>query len=312
MDFITGLPPSRGLTIVLVVVDRLTKSAHFGALSSPFSAVTAADLFVNMVVKLHGFPSSIVSDRDPIFMSKFWKKLFELSGTSLRHSTAYHPQTDGQSEVVNRGLEQYLQAFTQEKPQSWVSLLCWAEFSYNSSYHNGLKMTQFQALYGSLPPTIPAYSKGSTSIQALDDALTERDALLRFLKENLCQAQHRMTQKANAHRRELQLNIGDCMLVRLQPYRQTSLAQRASQKLAKKYYGPFTILERVGPVAYKLNLPLDCKIHLVFHISMLKPFSGSNPINGLPLPRDNINNRPLSYPAAICSTRIVLRHGKEV
>ena len=121
-----------------------------------------------------------------------------------------------------------------------------------------------------------------------------------------------MTQKANAYWRELQLNIEDRVLVHLQPYRQTSLAQRASQKLAKRYYGPFTILERVGPVAYKLNLPLDCKIHHVFHISMLKPFSGSSPINGLPLPRDNINNRPLSYPAAICATRTVLRHGKEV
>ncbi|KAH9703698.1 hypothetical protein KPL70_011188 [Citrus sinensis] len=181
--------------------------------------------------------------------------------------------TDGQSEVVNRRLEQYLLAFTQEKPQSLVSLLYWAEFSYNSSYHSGLKMTPFQALYGHNPPTILAYSKGSTSIQALNDALTERDALLRFLKENLCQAQHRMTQKANAHRRELQLNKGDHVLVRLQPYRKTSLAQRASLKLAKRYYGPFTVLEHVRPMAYKLNLPLDCKIHYVFHISMLKPFS---------------------------------------
>lgn len=89
---------------------------------------------------------------------------------------------------MNRRLEQYLRAFTQEKPQSWVSLLCWAEFSYNSSYHSGLKMTPFQALYGRIPPTIPVYSKGSTSIQALDDALTERDALLRSLKEILRQA----------------------------------------------------------------------------------------------------------------------------
>ena len=135
---------------------------------------------------------------------------------------------------------------------------------------------------------------------------------MRFLKENLRQAQHRMTQKANAHQRELQLNIGDRVLVRLQPCQQTSLAQRASQKLAKKYYGPFTVLERVGPMAYKLNLLLDCKIHSGFRISMLKPFSSSSPINGLPLPRDNINNRPLLYPAAICATQIVLRHGKEV
>ena len=267
--------------------------------------MTAADLFANMVVKLHGFPSSTLSNRDPIFMSNFWKKLFELSGISLRHSRAYHPQTDGQFEVVNHGLEQYLRAFTQEKPQSWASLLYWAKFSYNSGYHSGLKMTPFQALYGRIPPTILTYSKGSTSIQALNDALTERDALLR-------QAQHRMTQKANAHRRELQLNIGDRVFVRLQPYRQTSLAQRASQKLVKRYYGPFTVLERIGPVAYKLNLLLDCKIHYVFYISMLKPFSGSGLINGLPLRRDSNSNRPLLYPATICATRTVLHHGKEV
>ena len=123
IDFITGLPLSRGLTTILVVVDCLTKSTHFRALPSQFSVMTATDLFANMVVKLHSFPSSIVSDRDPIFMSNFLKKLFELSGISLRHSIAYHPQTDWQSEVVNRRLEQYLLAFTQEKPQSLVSLL---------------------------------------------------------------------------------------------------------------------------------------------------------------------------------------------
>lgn len=95
MDFITGLPQSRGLTTILVVVDRLNKSTHFGALPSHFSTVKAANLFSNMVVKLHCFPFSIMLDRDIIFMSIFWKNLFELSSTSLRHSTAYHPQTDG-------------------------------------------------------------------------------------------------------------------------------------------------------------------------------------------------------------------------
>lgn len=95
MDFITGLPQSRGLTTILVVVDCLNKSTHFGALPSHFSIVRAANLFSDMVVKLHGFPISIMLDRDIIFMSIFWEKLFELSSTSLRHSTAYHPQTDG-------------------------------------------------------------------------------------------------------------------------------------------------------------------------------------------------------------------------
>ena len=97
MDFITGLPTSKGFELILVVVDCLTKSAHFGALASQFTADKTATLFADLVVKLHGFPSSIISERDLIFMSNFWHKLFELSGTILRHSTAYHPQTDNQT-----------------------------------------------------------------------------------------------------------------------------------------------------------------------------------------------------------------------
>ena len=145
-----------------------------------------------MIIKLHGFPSIIISDHDPIFLSNFWKKLFQTSGTTLQHSSAYHPQTDGQSEVVNRGLEQYLRAFTQEKPTTWFNLLCWAEYSYNTSFHNSIKMTPFQALYGRLPPTIPPYIQSSTSIQALEDLFLERDHLLHTLKANLQRAQHRM------------------------------------------------------------------------------------------------------------------------
>ena len=122
MDFITGLPFSHGFTVILVVVDRLTKSAHFGALPTHFTASKTVVLFTDMVVKHHGFPRTIISDRDSIFLSSFWKKLFELSGTKLKHSTSYHPQTDGQSEVVNRGLEQYLRVFTQAKPTSWFAI----------------------------------------------------------------------------------------------------------------------------------------------------------------------------------------------
>ncbi|KAH9696347.1 hypothetical protein KPL71_023143 [Citrus sinensis] len=235
MDFITGLPTSKGFEVILVVVDRLTKSAHFGALPSQFTASKTTNLFADL-----------------------------LSGTTLRHNTAYHPQTDGQTEVVNRGLEQYLRAFTQDKPQSWSSLLGWAKFCYNTSYHSGLKMTHFQALYGRLPPTIHGYTKGSTSIQALEDLLLERDELLRTLKTNLLQAQHRMEQKANAHRRELQLHIGDLVLVRLKPYRKISVAKRASQKLAKRYYGPFRVSERIGAVAYKLQCLKDAKFTRYF------------------------------------------------
>ena len=239
MDFITDLPVLQGFIVILLVVDHLTKSAHFGSLPTQFTVVKTTKLFVDMVIKIHGFPTSIITDRDPVFLSNFWKKLFKLSGTTLRHSTAYHPQTDGQSEVVNRGLEQYLHTFTQEKPNSWVSLLGWVEFSYNSSYHSSIKMSHFQALFERPPSSISPYSKGSTSIQALDKALSERDALLRSLKENLRQAQHRMIQKANAHSRKAQFAVGDQVLVKLQPYRQKTVASRSCQKLAKRYYGPF-------------------------------------------------------------------------
>jgi len=218
MDFITGLPPANGSKVILVVVDRLSKSAHFGALPGSFTTSKVAELFVSLVVHHHGFPRSIVSDRDPVFISNFWRKLFELSGTKLSMSSAYHPQTDGQSEVVNRGLEQYLRAFTQDKPSSWILFLSWAEFHYNTSFHNGLQMSPFEALYGRKPPTIPAYTRGSTSISVLDESLTARDELLRNLKANLLTAQNRMTQKANSHRRDCTFAVDDSVLVRLRPY----------------------------------------------------------------------------------------------
>ncbi|KAH9679078.1 hypothetical protein KPL71_025968 [Citrus sinensis] len=312
MDFITGLPLSLGYSAILVVVDRLTKSAHFGPLPGNFTAHKTAKLVVKIVVKIHGFPSSIISDRDLVFLSQFWNQLLTLSGTSLQHSTAYHPQTDGQTEVVNCSLEKYLRAFTQEKPKTWVSLISWAEFCYNSSYHSGLKMTPYQALFGRLPPTIPPYVKSSTSIQALDEILLERDKLLKSLKDNLRQAQHRMAQKADTHRREVQFSIGDKVLVKLQPYRQYTVASRSCHKLAKRYYGLFVIIARIGLVAYKLELPPASKIHLVFHVSLLKPFHGSTPQEISPLLEYSIDNHPLTLPAAICATRIVFQQGKLV
>ena len=123
MDFIEGLPPSQGKNTILVVVDRLSKSAHFLALTHPFSAKMVAENFVDGVVKLHGMPSSIISDRDPIFISNFWREFFKLSGTQLKMSSAYHPQTDGQTEVVNRCVEQYLRCLVHRQPRKWYSLL---------------------------------------------------------------------------------------------------------------------------------------------------------------------------------------------
>ena len=310
MDFITGLPLSNGFTVIFVIVDRFTKYAHFATLPTSFNALQVAEVFVETVIKLHGMPKTIVSDRDPIFVSKFWTQLFKLSGTQLNHSTAYHPQTDGQTEVVNRGLEQYLRAMVADRPHHWVRFLPWAEYSYNTSYHSSIKMTPYQALYGRLPLSIIPYPPGSSKLASVDELLIERDELLRQLRQNLLAAKNRMEAKANLKRREVEFHVGDKVLVKLQPYRQLTLAKRLSNKLAKRYYGLYEVLERVGKVAYRLALPVTSKIHPVFHVSILKPYSGNGGQEVTGLPEDFQEGQPVDQPLAICDSRFVLRNGR--
>jgi hypothetical protein len=120
MDFITGLPKSRNKSVIMVVVDHLSKYAHLCALQHPFTTSTVAQIFMDQVFKLHGMPHSIVFYRDPTFTSNFWQELFKLQGTQLHLSTTYHPQNDGQTEVVNQCLETYLRCFASEKQHQWA------------------------------------------------------------------------------------------------------------------------------------------------------------------------------------------------
>lgn len=138
MDFIDGLPKSEGFEVILVVVDRFTKYAHFLPLKHPYTAQSVAAVFIDTIVRLHGVLAFIVSDRDKVFTSSFWKKLFTKIDTKLCYSTAYHPQTDGQSERVNQCLEQYLRCAVHDSPARWKRWLPMAEFWYNSSYHTSL------------------------------------------------------------------------------------------------------------------------------------------------------------------------------
>ncbi|XP_024029604.1 uncharacterized protein LOC112094007 [Morus notabilis] len=134
-------------------------------------------------------------------------------------------------------------------------------------------MTPFEAVYGRHPPTIPVYIRGTTSLQAVDENLSNRDAILQQLKVNLSQAQNRMRQVANRRRRDIQFHLGDLVLVKLQPYRQMTVVKHLNNKICRRYFRPFLIVRQAGPVAYTLGLPPDSKIHPTFHVSLLKSHS---------------------------------------
>ncbi|GJR96491.1 ty3-gypsy retrotransposon protein [Tanacetum coccineum] len=203
-----------------------------------------------------------------------------------------------------------LRAMVTDHPTHWVRFLPWAEYCYNTTYHSSIKMTPYQALYGKVPMDVVPYPPGTSKVAVVDDALCERDALLRQLRDNLLAAKNRMEVKANRKRRELEFSIGDKVLVKLQPYRQLTLAKRVSNHFAKRYYGPFEVVERVGKVAYRLALPVDSKMHPVFHVSLLKLFSGSDTFKVTPIPEGSTKGHLVEEPVAICGTRAVLRGGR--
>ena len=181
MDFVEGLSLPQGYNVIMVMVDQLSKYAHFVSLKHPYTVELIAKYFLNNVVKLHRKPLSIVSDRDKIFISTFWKSLFKLHGTTLYYSSSYHPQSDGQTEVVNRTLDQYLRYFSYNQQKSWMEWLAWAEYGYNMVVHLVNKMSPLKAVYGVPPPSMTSYVLSTIKIQVVDKLLHTREVILRDL-----------------------------------------------------------------------------------------------------------------------------------
>jgi transposase InsO family protein len=185
MDFICGLPMSDHKEVIMVVIDKFTKYGHFIPLSHPYTAVEVARVFLEQIYRLHGLPNKIITDRDPIFTSVFWKELMNKLDIKLNLSTAYHPQTDGQTERLNQCLEQYLRCMIGQSPRQWVKWLYLAELWYNSNHHIAIQMSPFKALYGYEPPNISLGSVPGSHVEAVDEVLRERQTLIQQLKMHL-------------------------------------------------------------------------------------------------------------------------------
>jgi hypothetical protein len=268
MDLITQLPTtSKGNDAIAVFVDKLTKMNHFVAIKTKISAPELARVFFDTVVRLHGVPKRIISDRDPRFTSDFWRSLWSLLGTTLAMSTAYHPQTDGQTERANRTLETILRHYVSFHQDDWDEHLTAAEIAINNSAAEATGFSPYFLNYGAHPPlpfdNIVPTSRNDTVAKTIDTF--QRN--LQITKERIRQAQAQQQVAANRRRRDVTFKEGEEVYLSTRNLR----FKEGAIKLHQKFVGPYRISKVVSPTSYKLDLPPDWKkIHPVFHVSLLK------------------------------------------
>ena len=275
MDFILGLPKtSKGKDSIFVVVDRFSKMAHFIPCHKVDDACHIANLFFQEVVRLHGIPRSIVSDRDPKFLSHFWKTLWGKLGTKLLFSTTCHPQTDGQTEVVNRTLGQLLRCFISGNPRVWENLLPHVEFAYNRVVNSTTSHSPFEVVYGFNPLT----PLDLLLIPLLEDVLCkDGDEKASFVKTLHKDIKKRIEKKvgkyaelANKRRKALLFDEGDWVWLHL---RKDRFPTQRKSKLMPRGDGPFQVLKRINDNAYELDMPDTFLGSHTFNVSDLTPFS---------------------------------------
>jgi len=201
---------------------------------------------------------------------------------------------------------------TGERPHEWVLWLLLAEWWYNSNWHSAIGITPYEVVYGQPPSLHIPYVAGDSSVGAVDRSLKAREKCIEIFKYHLTRAQHRMKMQGDQHRSDRQLEVGDWVYVKLQPYRQNSVAVRLNQKLGPKFFGPFHILARVGSVAYRLQLPAQAKIHPVFHISLLKKYVGVCPSELGAVPEVDELGMLAAEPVAILARRLGKKGNKAV
>jgi hypothetical protein len=209
LDFVEALPRVGGKSVILTVVDRFSKYCHLIPLAHPYSAESVAQAFFADIVRLHGVPQSMVSDRDPIFTSTFWRELMRLMGTKLYMTTAFHPQADGQSEVANRVVIMYMWCLTGDRPRQWLRWLPWAEYLFNTAYQTLLRDTPFRVVYGCDPPSIRSYEPGETRVAAVAKSMEEREEFLANVRYRLEQAQATQKRHYDKVHRHVAYKVGD-------------------------------------------------------------------------------------------------------
>ena len=277
IDLIVSLPLSLNFDAIFVVVDRFSKMSHFIPTTTTVTTPQLAQLFLDNIVRLHGFPRSIVSDRDSKFLSHFWQELFSIVDTTLRFSTANHPQTDGQTERTNRTLEQYLRIFARFKSAQWATFLSLAEIAYNNSTHSSTGFSPYYLVYQrhmNLPLDF-AISDIHTKNAALEQLLNDRQQTLQYARRQLAKTVTSMEKQNLPKALSSPFNVNDQVLVHKTAFR-TSYNIQDLNKFDDRWLGPYTITKVINQNAYQLDLPSSSKKHNVINISFLRPYKLSH------------------------------------
>ena len=268
VDFIVDLPKDKDHTTILVVIDSLTKLGHFIPCKKLPTASQLALLILSHVVRLHGLPEVILSDRGSQFSARFWQSWCAALGVTSTLSTSYHPQTDGQTERLNQSLKQYLRCYALKAKESWMDLLWLAELSYNNLTHRSIGTSPFMATYGFHPRTLPV-TIPSTLVNFPDvkKHITTIHKMNKQIKCHLESAKKTYKRFADAHRKCGPVyKPGDKVWLSAK-----NIRFKKPSPFNPKFIGPFVVVKQVNPVAYRLSLPSTLRIHPVFHSSLLKP-----------------------------------------